>query len=85
MKDLSFKRKHGVVWMGTQRFSGVLDAGEFFDDRPHRLASVIKARSSQSNRAYYRRLGASFFSLPQVVLLLDVGDTANPSGLMSGW
>ena len=33
----------------------------------------------------YRRLGASFLSLPQIVAVLEVGDTASGTRLKSGW
>ena len=52
--------------------------------RPVALPPIIRIRSSKGNRANYRRLSSTFFSLPQIVTLLEVGDTANPSGLNVG-
>ena len=41
---------------------------------------------SMSDRAgaIYRRSGESFFTLPQIVVVLEAGDTVSPTGLMSG-
>ena len=44
----------------------------------------IKICGSIGNRANYWRLEACFFNLPQVVVVLEVGDTANPNERMSG-
>ena len=64
--------------------SAILDADEVFNDPPRRNSSIIRTSGSKANRANYRRSGESFFTLPQVVVVFEVGDTANPTGLMSG-
>ena len=45
--------------------------------RAFALPPIIKIHSSLGNRAIYRRLGASSFNLPQIVIWLLAGDTAS--------
>ena len=54
--------------------SDALGADEISNDLP---AFVRKSHKLSE-------VGGAFFNLPQIVVVLEAGDTANPSGLMSG-
>ncbi len=60
-------------------------ASVVFYDLHRRIVFVIRIRSLKGNRSTYRTFDARFFNLPQIAAVLEVGDTASPTGLKSGY
>ena len=69
----------------VQPLPDTLGGVKVFNDTPCRITPIIRIRNTKGYPAYYRTFYGRSLSRPQIVGVLEVGNTANATGLKSGW